>query len=51
VLAAGGARLVDFSFRRTQGIEAGIAVARASAIAGFEGADLVAAGAPINAYG
>jgi nicotinate phosphoribosyltransferase len=35
VLAAGDARLVDFSFRRTQGIEAGIAVARASAIAGF----------------
>jgi len=35
VLAAGGAQLVDFSFRRTQGIEAGLAVARASAIAGF----------------
>nr|WP_055502329.1 nicotinate phosphoribosyltransferase [Nonomuraea pusilla] len=35
VLAAGGARLVDFAFRRTQGIEAGMAVARASAIAGF----------------
>lgn len=35
VLAAAGARLVDFSFRRTQGIESGIAVARASAIAGF----------------
>jgi nicotinate phosphoribosyltransferase len=34
-LAAGGAQLVDFSFRRTQGIEAGLAVARASAIAGF----------------
>ena len=35
VLAAGGARLVDFAFRRTQGIEAGVAAARASAIAGF----------------
>jgi len=35
VLAAQGAQLVDFSFRRTQGIEAGLAVARASAIAGF----------------
>jgi nicotinate phosphoribosyltransferase len=35
VLAAGGAQLVDFSFRRTQGIEAGVAAARASAIAGF----------------
>jgi nicotinate phosphoribosyltransferase len=35
VLAAGGAQLVDFAFRRTQGIEAGLAVARTSAIAGF----------------
>ncbi len=35
VLAAGGAQLVDFSFRRTQGVESGLAVARASAIAGF----------------
>jgi nicotinate phosphoribosyltransferase len=35
VLAAGGAQLVDFSFRRTQGIDAGLAVARGSAIAGF----------------
>jgi len=35
VLAAGGAQLVDFSFRRTQGVGAGLAVARASAIAGF----------------
>ena len=35
VLAARGGQLVDFSFRRTQGIEAGLAVARASAIAGF----------------
>ena len=35
VLAAGGAELVDFAFRRTQGIDAGLSVARASAIAGF----------------
>ena len=35
VLAAAGADVVDFAFRRTQGIEAGLAVARASAIAGF----------------
>ena len=35
VLAAGAAQLVDFAFRRTQGIDAGLAVARASAIAGF----------------
>lgn len=35
VLAAGPAQLVDFAFRRTQGIEAGLAVARAAAIAGF----------------
>jgi hypothetical protein len=34
-LAARGAQLVDFSFRHTQGIEAGLAAARASAIAGF----------------
>lgn len=33
----GQARLVDFSFRRTHGLEAGLAVARASAIAGFHG--------------
>ena len=35
VLAGSGARLVDFAFRRTQGIESGIAVARAAAIGGF----------------
>ncbi|MDO3705063.1 nicotinate phosphoribosyltransferase [Micromonospora sp. C28SCA-DRY-2] len=34
-LAAGEAQLIDFAFRRTHGIEAGAAVARASAIAGF----------------
>ena len=35
VLAAYGAQVVDFAFRRTQGIEAGLAAARVSAIAGF----------------
>jgi len=43
VLAAGGARLVDFAFRRTQGIDASMAVARASAIAGFAATSNVAA--------
>ena len=36
VIAASGKDVVDFSFRRTQGIEAGLDVARVSAIAGFE---------------
>ncbi|HEY6875911.1 MAG TPA: nicotinate phosphoribosyltransferase, partial [Candidatus Dormibacteraeota bacterium] len=36
VIAANGKDVVDFSFRRTQGIEAGLDVARVSAIAGFE---------------
>ena len=35
VLAAGGRDLVDFSFRRTQGVEAAMAVARTSAMVGF----------------
>jgi nicotinate phosphoribosyltransferase len=34
-LAAGRAELVDFSFRRTQGVDAAMAVARASAMVGF----------------
>jgi nicotinate phosphoribosyltransferase len=34
-LAAQGRALVDFSFRRTHGVEAAMAVARVSAIAGF----------------
>jgi nicotinate phosphoribosyltransferase len=34
-LAGGGRDLVDFSLRRTQGVEAGMAIARDSAIAGF----------------
>src|SRR5207245_10502881 len=36
VVAAAGRDVLDFSFRRTQGIEAGLDVARVSAIAGFE---------------
>lgn len=43
VLAADGRDLVDFSFRRTQGVEAGAAAARASAIVGFEATSNVAA--------
>ncbi len=35
VIAAGGREVVDFSFRRTQGIEAGIDVARLSSMVGF----------------
>lgn len=35
VLAAGGRDVIDFSFRRTQGIEAGIDVARLSSMVGF----------------
>jgi nicotinate phosphoribosyltransferase len=42
-LAAGGAQLVDFAFRRTHGLAAAGAVARASAIAGFTGTSNVAA--------
>jgi nicotinate phosphoribosyltransferase len=34
-LASGGRDLVDFSFRRTQGLEAAMEVARASAMVGF----------------
>ncbi len=34
-LAAGGIELVDFALRRTHGVDAGLAVARVSAIAGF----------------
>lgn len=35
-LAAGPADLIDFAFRRCQGVDAAMAVARASAIAGFD---------------
>ena len=34
-IAAGDAELIDFSFRRTHGVEAALKAARASAIAGF----------------
>jgi len=43
VVAADGRDLVDFSFRRTQGVEAGEAAARASAIVGFVATSNVAA--------
>lgn len=42
--AAGPRRLVDFSLRRTQGLEAGLRVARASFIGGFAGTSNVLAG-------
>jgi nicotinate phosphoribosyltransferase len=42
-LAAGGIELVDFALRRTQGRDAGMAVARVSAIAGFTATSNVAA--------
>src|SRR5260370_1135197 len=35
VVAAGGIDVIDFSFRRTQGIEAGVDVARLSSMVGF----------------
>src|SRR5438552_7073164 len=59
VIAAAGRDVVDFPFRRTQGIEAGLDVARASAIAGFGGSSkveaarrhgLVAAGTMAHSY-
>ncbi|HYL08077.1 MAG TPA: nicotinate phosphoribosyltransferase, partial [Candidatus Udaeobacter sp.] len=59
VIAAGGRDVVDFAFRRTQGIEAGLDVARLSAIAGFVATSnveaarrngLVAAGTMAHSY-
>jgi nicotinate phosphoribosyltransferase len=44
-LAAGDAAVVDFGARRTHGLEAAGAVARASAIAGFQGTSYVRAAA------
>lgn len=41
---ASGRKLVDFSLRRTQGMDAGLKVARASFIGGFEGTSNVLAG-------
>ncbi len=43
VIAARGRDVIDFSFRRTQGIEAGLDVARLSAITGFKGTSNVEA--------
>jgi nicotinate phosphoribosyltransferase len=43
VLAAGGRPVIDFAFRRTQGPEAAMSVARASAIGGFAGTSNVEA--------
>jgi nicotinate phosphoribosyltransferase len=42
-LAAGDMALVDFALRRTHGVEAGLAVARVSAMAGFVGTSNVEA--------
>jgi nicotinate phosphoribosyltransferase len=59
ILAARGRDVVDFSFRRTQGIEAGIDVARLSAMVGFAATSnveaarshgLVAAGTMAHSY-
>ncbi len=44
VLAAGGRRLVDFGLRRAHGADAGLAAARASWIAGFDGTATALAG-------
>lgn len=44
VRAARGRKLIDFSLRRTQGIDAGMKVARSSYIAGFDGTSNVLAG-------
>lgn len=43
VLAAAGATLVDFGLRRTQGVDAGMQIARLSALAGFAGTSNLAA--------
>lgn len=48
VYAAKGRKLVDFSLRRTQGVDAGLKVARASYIAGFVGTSNVLAGKLYN---
>ncbi len=44
VHAAQGRSLIDFSLRRTHGVDAGVKVARASYLAGFEGTSNVLAG-------
>src|SRR5450756_346965 len=59
VIAAAGRDVVDFAFRRTQGIEAGLDVARVSAMVGFAATSnveaarrygLVAAGTMAHSY-
>lgn len=59
VIAAAGRDVIDFAFRRTQGIEAGLDVARVSAMVGFAGTSnveaarrygLVAAGTMAHSY-
>ena len=45
VQAAQGRRVVDFALRRTQGVDAGLRVARATYLAGFSGTSNVLAGA------
>jgi nicotinate phosphoribosyltransferase len=44
VHAAGGRDVIDFSFRRTHGVDAGVKVARASYLAGFLGTSNMLAG-------
>ncbi len=44
ITAAGGRTLIDFSLRRTHGVDAGLKVARSSYIAGFGGTSNVLAG-------
>jgi len=44
IQAAGGRPLIDFALRRTQGTDAGMKVARSSAIAGFQATSNVLAG-------
>jgi nicotinate phosphoribosyltransferase len=44
VTAAQGRRLIDFAYRRTQGLETGVQVARASYLAGFDATSNVLAG-------
>ena len=48
VIAAQGKTLVDFSLRRTQGLEGGLAAARSSALVGFAGTSNVAAAAELG---
>ncbi len=47
-LAAGDRGLVDFAFRRTQGLESGLLVARSAVIAGFDATSNVAAARRYN---